>query len=88
MELQSSLALLSMPRGPIGGRKADPFGREPFTHPGLDGLRNLSPKAKEELVGKPRLAALAREYGFERVMRWKPKKVSAWNRCRNRPIDR
>lgn len=77
MELQTSLALLSMPRGPVGGRQADSHGREPFSHPALDGLRNLSPKAKDDMVGKTRLAALARDYGFEPVIRWKPKKVSA-----------
>lgn len=76
MELQTSLALLNMPKGPVGGRQADLHGREPFSHPVLDGLRNLSPKTKEDLVGKTRLAGLAREYGFEPIIRWKPKKVS------------
>ncbi|GME33555.1 Ribonuclease III [Neofusicoccum parvum] len=74
VELQTSLALLDMPPGPVG-RKADPHGREPFKHPLLDGLQQLSSRKKDDLLNKTRLAGLAREYGLEPVMRWKPKKA-------------
>ncbi|KAL1644384.1 hypothetical protein SLS58_004298 [Diplodia intermedia] len=75
VELQTSLALLNMPKGPVGARRGDPYGREPFQHTQLAGFQNLSSRSKEEALSKSRLAGLAREYGFERVMRWKPKKA-------------
>ncbi|KAK0663384.1 hypothetical protein DIS24_g1343 [Lasiodiplodia hormozganensis] len=75
VELQTSLALLNMPRGPVGGRQADPYGREPFQHNLLNGFQNLSSRSKDEFLSKTRLAGLAREYGFESVMRWRPKKA-------------
>ncbi|OJD32961.1 rnase iii domain protein [Diplodia corticola] len=75
VELQTSLALLSMPKGPVAASKGDAYGREPFRHSQLAGFQNLSSRSKENVLSKNRLANLAREYGFEAVMRWKPKKA-------------
>lgn len=53
----------------------DQFGRKPFVHPALDGLHNLSTKAKEDYISKMKLSMLARRYGLQHVVRWSPRKV-------------
>lgn len=71
MDLQTSLALLSMPVPP--SLHLDPA--DVFVHPALEGLENITPLAKQTLLDKTRLAQLAvRSYGLEKVVRWKPRK--------------
>lgn len=64
----------------------DEYGRVPFQHPALDGLRNLydddggtSEKTDDPryLGGQKQLADLADRYGLLSVVRWKPRKVIA-----------
>ena len=64
----------------------DVYGRVPFQHPALDGLRNLcdddggnSEKTDDPryLGGKKQLADLADRYKLLSVVRWKPKNVIA-----------
>lgn len=74
ISLQTSLALLSSPQG-TPAPKFDQYGREPFTHPALEGLRGLTPEAKETVLDKTRLAQIAQRYNLDKVIRWKPKRV-------------
>ena len=53
------------------------YGRLPFEHAQLEGLSNLSEGTKLEILSKERLAQLGREYGLDRVIRWKPRKVTS-----------
>ncbi|KAL2833498.1 ribonuclease-III-like-domain-containing protein [Aspergillus pseudoustus] len=71
--LQSSLALV---QSPVNTQAAtpDPFGREPFTHPALEGLPNLSLPTQKYLTNKDHLAKLAQDYQLEEVLRWSPRK--------------
>ena len=54
----------------------DAHGREPFTHPALDGLNNLSQGMKDFLISKTQMAELAQKYELQKVLRWSPRKVS------------
>lgn len=74
MSLQTSLALLNSPQG-IPAPKFDQYGRELFTHPALEGLRGLTPEAKDTVLDKTRLAQIGQRYGLDKVTRWKPKNV-------------
>lgn len=49
--------------------------REPFTHPALEGLANLSEVPIGQILTKERLANLATEWGMREIMRWKPRNV-------------
>jgi large subunit ribosomal protein L15 len=75
VDLQTSMALVSRPRNPTTAHGPDDYGRVPFEHPALEGLTNLSERAKSEILQKSRLAHLGQDYGVDEVMRWKPKKV-------------
>jgi large subunit ribosomal protein L15 len=50
--------------------------REPFTHPALDGLANLTDVPVSEILTKRRLAGLATQLGMRDIIRWKPRVVS------------
>lgn len=54
----------------------DQYGRIPFQHPALDGLAGLTMENKAVIEERVRMARLVREYGLDRVIRWKPKKVN------------
>ncbi|KAB8076450.1 ribonuclease-III-like-domain-containing protein [Aspergillus leporis] len=76
VQLQASLALVQSPGSTTNPAAADAFGREPFTHPALDGLNNLSPSTKNNLTSKSKLAELAQKYEMDKVLRWNPRKPS------------
>jgi len=75
VDLQTSYVLASAPRNPAGETGPDQFLRKPFEHPALEGLTNLSERAKGDILHKRRLAQLAERYGIDKVMRWKPRNV-------------
>ncbi|SMQ53712.1 unnamed protein product [Zymoseptoria tritici ST99CH_1A5] len=69
LTLQTSLALLRAPSPPnLSSLPAN----EVFYHPSLTGLENISPVTKDQVLDKKRLANIARQYGMEKVVRWKP----------------
>ncbi|KAL2809760.1 ribonuclease-III-like-domain-containing protein [Aspergillus granulosus] len=72
--LQASLALVQSPANTTHPVTPDPYGREPFTHPALDGLSNLSVPTQQYLTSKQHLAKLAQEYELHEVLRWSPRK--------------
>ncbi|KAF2455607.1 RNase III domain protein [Lineolata rhizophorae] len=74
VDLQTSLALLSAPK-PDVAVVHDPYHRQQFNHPALQGLPNLSSDAKAEVTHKTRLARLAESKGLRRVLRWQPRNV-------------
>ncbi|KAF9768513.1 hypothetical protein IL306_014190 [Fusarium sp. DS 682] len=53
----------------------DGFDRQPFMHPNLQSVDNLSIKGPKDVVGKDKLSGLAAEVGLIDVVRWKPKQV-------------
>ncbi|KAL2866245.1 mitochondrial 54S ribosomal protein mL57 [Aspergillus lucknowensis] len=71
--LQASLALVQSPPNspPVS---SDAYGREPFAHPALEGLPNLTMGAENFALSKENLAALAQEYKLPAVVRWSPRK--------------
>ncbi|GAQ09461.1 hypothetical protein ALT_6782 [Aspergillus lentulus] len=74
VQLQASLALVQNPGNASSSTTPDSFGREPFAHPALEGLKNLSPSTKSFLTSKPKLAELAQKYELQKVLRWSPRK--------------
>ena len=76
VSLQTSQALLAAPQPDAWPKNVtDAHGRIPFTHPALAGLPGLTGEAKDQVLDKSRLAGLAERYGFDKVTRWKPKRV-------------
>lgn len=75
VQLQASLATLQ--EVPRASKKVeeDPYGRFPFQHAALEGLDALGSSVKTTRMNKRRIAALARQYGLEDVLRWVPKDV-------------
>lgn len=74
VDVQISLALLSMPRLQTWDQEA------PQETGLLQGLDNLSIESKSRIADKRRIAALARQAGIGEVMRWKPRQVSDMER--------
>ncbi|OJJ06980.1 hypothetical protein ASPVEDRAFT_65518 [Aspergillus versicolor CBS 583.65] len=74
VQLQASLALAQSPPGTFGTVTPDPYGREPFSHPALKGLDNLTSNTKKFMTDKSKLAEIARQYELEGVLRWSPRK--------------
>ncbi|KAG5665379.1 hypothetical protein KAF25_009504 [Fusarium avenaceum] len=63
-------------KDPMGAPKIDDgFEREPFMHPNLQSVDNLSVTGPKDIVGKDNLSGLAAEVGLIDVVRWKPRKV-------------
>lgn len=58
-----------------GAKVADEFNRQPFTHPQLDSIDNLTIEGPRDIVGKEKLYDLAIEVGLIDVVRWKPRLV-------------
>lgn len=75
MQLQASLALVQNPATASAPVVEDQHGRVPFSHPALDGLKNLSSSTKSFLTDRAKLAELAQKYEMQRVLRWSPRKV-------------
>lgn len=81
IHLQASLALVQNPANSTGAIAEDPFGREHFTHPALDGLKNLSDGTRTLFTGKDKLAGLAKQHELLSVLRWAPRRVSLRAPC-------
>lgn len=63
-------------KDPMGAPKIDDgFEREPFMHPNLQSVDNLSVAGPKDIAGKDNLSGLAAEVGLIDVVRWKPRKV-------------
>lgn len=75
VQLQASLALVQNPGAASTAAEPDEFGRVPFTHPALDGLKNLSGRTKSILTDRSKLGELAQKYKMLEVLRWAPKQV-------------
>ncbi|KAI4163620.1 MAG: hypothetical protein LQ342_002654 [Letrouitia transgressa] len=75
VELQASLRLLAGSTTTPEPTLEDEFGRTPFKHPALEGLRGVTPERQELILNRTRMAQLARRYGLAAVLRWKPKHV-------------
>jgi len=76
-ELQTSLALVHEVSANAITPTPDQYGREPFSHPALQGLNGLTENTKAMVTEKRRLSQLAERYGLDGVLRWKPKTVCA-----------
>ncbi|KAL4805943.1 ribonuclease-III-like-domain-containing protein [Aspergillus unguis] len=74
VQLQTSLALAQSPPNTFGSATVDPIEREPFAHPALEGIDNLSANTKRYLTDKARLAEVAQQYELLKVLRWWPRK--------------
>ncbi|EEP78981.1 conserved hypothetical protein [Uncinocarpus reesii 1704] len=71
--LQATLALMQNPASHSQKLPEDPHNRTPFAHPALDEIEVLSSPTAETLTEKKRIAALARQYELEGVLRWLPR---------------
>ncbi|KAK7420195.1 hypothetical protein QQX98_002848 [Neonectria punicea] len=58
-----------------GSRVADEFERQPFEHPQLNAIDNLTVEGPRDIVGKEKLYDLAIDVGLIDVVRWKPRLV-------------
>lgn len=74
MQLQASLALVQNQTAGARPQK-DQYGRVPFAHPALDGLKNLSSQKKSFLTDRRKMAELAHKYDMQKVVRWQPRDV-------------
>ena len=75
MELETSLTLLHGSSVTPFPEMQDQYRRKPFRHPALEGLAGVSAESKDQVLNKSRTAQLAKKYGLDTVLRWKPKKV-------------
>ena len=75
MELETSLALLHGSSVTPFPEMQDQYRREPFRHPALEGLAGVSAESKDQVLNRTRTAQLAKKYGLDSVLRWKPKRV-------------
>ena len=75
MELETSLALLHGSSATPFPELQDQYKRKPFRHPALEGLAGVSAESKGQVLDKTRTAQLAKKYGLDTVLRWKPKMV-------------
>ncbi|KAJ5222007.1 uncharacterized protein N7469_010894 [Penicillium citrinum] len=73
VQLQASLALVQNSTATSSSSSRDAHDREPFSHPALNGLQNLSPRTKNALTDRKKLAELARTYETEKIIRWNPR---------------
>ncbi|CAG7560015.1 unnamed protein product [Fusarium equiseti] len=62
-------------KDPVTKHKKDGFEREPFLHPSLQSVDNLSHIGAKDIAGKTNLSTLAADVGLIDVVRWKPRKV-------------
>lgn len=77
INLQTTLALLHSPTATKTQSIPSPSDdREPFSHPALDGLTNLTDAPIGTVLTKQRLGTLASQLGMRDILRWKPRDVS------------
>ncbi len=72
VELQTSLALVHSPPPKSRISEVDEYGRTPFEHPALQNVGRLGLHAKLRYIDKERVAQLAKDFGLDTVVRWKP----------------
>ncbi|KAJ5573489.1 uncharacterized protein N7459_007916 [Penicillium hispanicum] len=74
--LQASVALVQNPQATHASTPTSPdeHGREPFSHPALDGLKNLTADTTSILADRSKMAELANKYELQKVLRWAPAK--------------
>ncbi|KAI4722975.1 RNase III domain protein [Aureobasidium sp. EXF-10727] len=70
-DVQCSLALIE--QGPSLQGWQEP--KKKWSHPAMRGVENLSDFSKNQTLDKDRLASLARQYGLDAVVRWKPRNI-------------
>jgi large subunit ribosomal protein L15 len=78
-DMQCSLALLDAPASsPLQQQQQQQQGgtEKQHLHPAMRGVGNVTAYAKSKTLDKVRVAGLARQYGIDGVVRWKPKNVS------------
>lgn len=75
VELETSLALLHGSSVTPFPEMQDQYRRKPFRHPALEGLAGVSAESKDQVLNKTRTAQLAKKYGIDTVLRWRPKRV-------------
>jgi large subunit ribosomal protein L15 len=80
INLQATIALLHSPIATqtqtlSAADGKDQLDREPFRHPALEGLANLTNTPISVILTKQRLAQLGTQAGLREVLRWKPKMV-------------
>jgi large subunit ribosomal protein L15 len=81
LNLQTTLAVLHSPVATQTQSLPDSEAKhQPFTHPALEGLANLSDVQITDILTKKRLARLATQMGMPEIMRWKPKNVCCISR--------
>ncbi|KAI4760900.1 RNase III domain protein [Aureobasidium sp. EXF-3400] len=75
--VQCSLALLEQPSRPEDRFPVERIRNQhkSYAHPAMRGLHHVSDFAKQQTLSKERLASLARQYGLNAVVRWKPRNV-------------
>lgn len=76
--VQCSLALIEQPSRPedVNHFERSRVQHQQFAHPAMRGVHNVSEFSKNKTLDKERLASLARRYGLDAVVRWKPRNVS------------
>jgi len=74
--MQTNLALLNSGAALKQRRSVETTaGPEPFKHPALDGLDNLTDMPIAEVLTKARLAKFASQLDMAEIMRWRPRNV-------------
>jgi len=61
---------------------SDKHGRKPFQHRSLEMLDNLNAMQPLNIVTRESVQRLAIDVGLDKVLRWKPKTVSAKPTCK------
>lgn len=54
----------------------DQFGRTPHVIEALNNVENIDAHLRERVLEKRELARIAKDYGLQGVVRWKPRQVS------------
>ncbi|QSZ33992.1 hypothetical protein DSL72_005572 [Monilinia vaccinii-corymbosi] len=73
LNLQTSLVLLQSPVATKTQLAQDTGDREPFLHPALDGLQNLTNVKVDAILSKEKLASLGTQMGMADIIRWEPR---------------
>lgn len=71
LDVQTSLLLAQQPLTPENQTNQNIY---VFAHPSLNGIENITARAKSTALDKRRVSQLAKSYGLEKVVRWKPRK--------------
>jgi len=80
VDLQTTLAMLTTTTSARYLKDyKDPYGRQPFEHPALEGIETLNGGARDYFTHHKQLSALAQNYGFQDVVRWVPKRPDNLN---------